>query len=233
MFPDKIQNIVNFTDAESVLLALENNQQSDSTIISLQLAMSSFLNEFPVNVTLQWIPSHCGLDGNERADTLAKRGAACEQFNRPVSQNTAKQIIKANIKEEWMNRWAMGKTGRAVFQQMPRPNPKDAINILGRQDQVMIFRLRTQHIVLNAHLNRIQPEIAPLCTLCDHPYETVKHFLFECQPLQDLRSYYLPPNPDFGNTLYSNTVQLKQTCRYCTMAFRRRALAQMATGSVK
>ena len=99
---------------------------------------------------------------------------------------------------------------------MTRPNSDDPINSLRRQGQVIVFRLRSHHIFLNAHLNRIKPEHPPQCTLCNHPSETVKHFLFDCPPLQDLRKIYLPPNPDLDNTLYSNSTQLRQTCNYYT-----------------
>ena len=34
---------------------------------------------------LQWIPSHCGIEGNEKADKMAKMGARKEQENNPVS----------------------------------------------------------------------------------------------------------------------------------------------------
>ena len=44
-----------------------------------------------------------------------------------------------------------------------------------------------QHVLLNFHLNRIQPKIPPSCPLCQNPYETVKNFLFDCPPLADLR----------------------------------------------
>ena len=142
-------------------------------------------------------------------------------------------MIRSNSKIEWMTRWAQGNTGRAVFTHMTSPNTNDPVNSLKRQEQVIIFRLRARHVQLNAHLNRIQPEFAPLCTLCDHPYETVKHFLLDCQPLKDLREQHLPPIPDLGNTLYTHKTQLQQTCTYYTMAFRRRAQAQMTAGSRK
>jgi len=52
------------------------------------------------------------IKGNERADTLAKKGASQEQPERPVSHITCKQIIKANSKTEWVNSWSMCSTGR-------------------------------------------------------------------------------------------------------------------------
>ena len=135
-------------------------------------------------------------------------------------------MIKHNCREEWLNEWAMGQTGRTVFAHMTAPNLKDSLDSLEGRDQVTIFRLRTHHAPINAHLNRIQPMIPPNCLLCNAPYETTKHFLFECPALKDLRDEHLPPNPDLGNTLYSSTQQLKKTCIFY-------AKAQKAADSVK
>ena len=132
-----------------------------------------------------------------------------------------------------MNTWAMGNTGRIVFKNMTTPNKKDAINRLERRNQTIIFRLRTQHIPLNSHLNRFNPEREPICQLCPHPYETVNHFLFECPNLEDIRTSLLPPSPNINNTLYADASQLNQTSKFFVMASSRRAQAQMAAGSEK
>ena len=121
-----------------------------------------------------------------------------------------------------MNRWAMGKTGRNLFQHMTTPQQQDAINHLNRKEQVTIFRLRTQHIQLNMHLNRINPQHAPVCPLCDYQFETVSHHLFECTELRDIRATFLPPRPNTDNTLYGTLQQLKSTCKYHYMALGRR-----------
>ena len=224
-------DIVIFSDSKSVLQAIDSDKQTTRSIRDLRLAISNFIDEFSVNVTLQWIPSHCDIPGNESADRLAKEGASQEQPNLPVSLNTCKQIIKSNTKIEWLNTWAQSNKGRAIFPYMTRPNTDDPINSLGRKEQVTIFRLRSQHIQLNMHLNRIKPEHPPACELCPHPYETVKHFLFECPTLEDIRKTYLPPSPDLENTLYTNVGQLRNTCKYFNMANSRRANAQMTAGS--
>ena len=56
--------------------------------------------------------------------------------------------------------------------------------------------------------------------------ETVAHHLFVCQQLDDLRTEYLPQNPDIANTLYTNPEQLRNTHKYFVMASGRRARAQ-------
>ena len=103
---------------------------------------------------------------------------------------------------------------------LPTPNPKDPINSLARRDQCNIFRLRTGHINLNFHRNRIDPLFAPMCRHCMHPYETVEHFLIYCDRLVELRKRLLPPNPTIENCLYSNSLQLKKTSQFYLEASR-------------
>ena len=226
--------VVIFTDSESVLLALENHSFEDKCIEELANKLDVFiLQSFCKDIVLQWIPSHCELPGNESADNLAKMGASKNQPNLPVSQRTCKQQLKETCKKEWLRDWTQCDKGRNFYKYYPKPNSKDPINSLERRDQVTIFRLRTGHVPLNKHLNRINPEHHPACNLCLHPFETVEHFLFQCQGLQHLRDFYLPTDPDPANTLYASSEQLKRTSTFFTMANGRRAQAQVAAGSEK
>ena len=45
-------------------------------------------------VALQWIPAHCGIPGNERADELAKQGARDAQPRSVLSFSERKTIAK-------------------------------------------------------------------------------------------------------------------------------------------
>ena len=44
-------------------------------------------------------------------------------------------MIKSNLKEEWMNDWATGMTGRRVYDHMTKPVRNDPIDKLKRADQ--------------------------------------------------------------------------------------------------
>ena len=225
--PNKIERCVIFTDSQSCLEALNNQNYKSKAIRDLALTISSFLEDFgSSHFVMQWIPSHCDIPGNERADVLAKRGAAKEQPNILVSQTTAKQMIKSNSKTEWKNSWTQSEKGRVMFTYMPKPNIKDPINSLKRKDQVIIFRLRSTHIQLNAHLSRITKDHPPACTLCGYREETVNHFLFDCQPLQTIRNEFLPQNPGLENSIYSDREQLLKTSRFFQKAMQQRARAQ-------
>ena len=102
-FKDKTKakkDIVVFSDAKSVLQALESGKFDNSTIRELMKTTDCLITEHGVKLTLQWIPGHVNIQGNERADTLAKRGASCPQPDVPTSIENTKQTIRANRKEE-------------------------------------------------------------------------------------------------------------------------------------
>ena len=130
------------------------------------------------------------------------------------------------MQEEWLNSWANGTTGRIVYQHMNGPRPKDAINGLSRREQSVIFQLRTGHVPLNSYLSSIKPQHPSACPLCQEPQETVKHFLFECRALSDLRERLLPKPHNVHNVLYSTTSDLRQTFTFFNKASGRRAEAQ-------
>ena len=208
-------NAVIFTDSKSTLEALENPYENpNSDIDLLALSIHNLLNSFDIQLTLQWIPGHSDLQGNDRADKLAKEGARKDQSDKPSSYNTVRRILRNNIKEEWLNRWGNGDTGRVMYKEMSGPNPKDKINSLTRQNQSAIFQLRTGHSKLNFHLNRIDPCRPPHCRNCIWPYETTQHVLFECVGLKKDREKLLPHRPSIGNTLYGSTSQLEKTALF-------------------
>ena len=224
-FPARKQNIVIFTDSKSALDGLDNDPTNNEEFRKILLETHELIETYGVEITMQWIPGHSDIPGNDIADTLAKTGSRQEQPSTKTTYETVKQIIRSNFKEEWLNEWAMGTTGRVLFQHMTTPNINDNLDKLSRKDQATIFRLRTQHIPLNSHLNRIGAIAEKACPLCNHADETVEHHLFSCTKLNDLRKELLPPQPDTQNTLFGTINQLKNTCIFHYMSLSRRARA--------
>ena len=160
-------HIVIFTDSKSALQAIENLELNTMMISHFLLKQSITLCPHDILVTLQWIPGHTQIKGNEYADKLAKEGARKDQSDKPCDNSTVKIIIKNNFKETWLTNWATGQTGGFMYQEMTKPNPHDPINTFCRKYQSIIFQLRTGHTKFNAHLNRINPQVAPVCRGCD------------------------------------------------------------------
>ena len=139
------KDIVIFTDSFSTLKALENSDTSTQSIDNLALVIDQLLTSYDIKLTLQWIPGHCDLQGNEIADSLAKEGARKEQPDNPCSFSTLRRIMKGKSREAWLNRWRDGDTGRVMFNEIQEPNPKDDINSLSRKHQCAIFQLLVTH----------------------------------------------------------------------------------------
>ena len=112
-------------------------------------------------VVLRWILANCGIPGNEIADKLAKEGASLEQDDRKTTYQEAKTIIKRNSKKNWLD------SHRDY-------NKKDPYHHLSREDQVIIFRLRTGHNKLHFHRKRLNLCPSDAC-LCGHTPITAKH----------------------------------------------------------
>ena len=145
-------------------------------------------NQNDVETSIQWIPGHCDIPGNDRADTLARQETSKTQHDEQVSYATSKQIVQTKSWKIWHDRWARGNTGRIYYQHQQTPNQTDPINQLHRAHQTAVFRLRTHHAPLNAHLNRIKKEHPAKCVYCLDSDETVEHFLFYCPLYANIRS---------------------------------------------
>ncbi|XP_073991809.1 uncharacterized protein [Rhodnius prolixus] len=133
-------------------------------------------------ICLQWIPSHCGIQGNEEADRLAKTGSLKDPA--PLDYATTKRLLRHKFNSEAIEsfeRQAEGKKWRVLLEQGGR-----IPHNLPRNELVACFRLATGHDYLQAHLARIGVVNSPTCVLCGVGSMTGSH-LDECQALLDIQ----------------------------------------------
>ena len=89
--------MVIFTDALFGLRKLKNPRQKD-----LNEALNALVDlATQTNLTLQWIPAHCGAQGNEQADQLARERGQMDQEDRYTSYTDEKTIIKTFFEKKW------------------------------------------------------------------------------------------------------------------------------------
>ena len=93
----RCKDIVFFTDSMSTLHSLQSGSVDPAL---LELQQSLFTLSRKGSVTLQWIPAHVGLPGNERADQLAKVGSTLDQPNTQLTYLETKSLLRTVLKNE-------------------------------------------------------------------------------------------------------------------------------------
>lgn len=150
-----------------------------------------------------WTPGHVGLEGNEYVDEGAKWAAAGtssaphrlpKEFRKtlPRSAAAAKQAFRTRMEEAAKETWATSpRYQKIAMRDLRAGRPArffhKAAAGLSRRQHSMIVHLRTGHIGLNAHLNRIGKAASAECPHCPGQEETVSHFLLECQAHREPR----------------------------------------------
>ena len=122
----KPQKTVILTDSRAALQPLTSNTP-DQPIQQLLKDLQLLPHE--CTVVQQWIPAHCGIPGNERADRLAKSGSKQLQLRSTSTYQEAKTLLRNSRKCQWK---------RASGDYNPSTDP---INRLSRHEQTTIFRL--------------------------------------------------------------------------------------------
>ena len=162
-------------------MALENHHhRSYSTITNQILNVANILKESTANLTIQWVPSHVGLTGNEKADSLAKEAhnlvSETEAALDPKEMNNR---LKSTCLERYQQQYDIIKedlhigTIKKKFIKWPWASSKC------RRMETALARLRIGHSRLNAHLHRFGLTDDPNCSFCLTP-ATTKHLLEEC-----------------------------------------------------
>ena len=190
--------VVIFSDALSVLQALPDPKNKDLDNLATELEA---LQRSTEKTILQWIPSHCNIPGNEKADRLAKEGGKKEQQDQSITYTEAKTIIKEKQKRKWL-------------QQHPDHNPRDSFYQLSREEQVIIMRLRTGHCRLRHHLfTKFNIGDSPVCP-CGTADMTVEHLLQHCPTHQNLRADTWPAQTPIREKIFGPVEDLRRTAAY-------------------
>ena len=186
ILPLNSSNIHLFTDSKSAVQKLKRSNTSNALIHDIHELLDHISNHGNHQILLQWIPSHCGIEGNERVDKIAKKATTLSQETCPIDFDTAKACIKQHIKEDWNQR-----------KKRKHPNTTyvdwQLENDLSAREKVLLSRIRTgghspefawyRHFLTQ---NDIEPEM-PVCTHCKMADETADHMLAECPAFAEER----------------------------------------------
>ena len=186
------QTITFFSDSQASLAALNkmtvNSDTVNKCIDSLNLLGTNN------KVHLRWVKAHVGIQGNEVADFLAKRGTSLgDGPSNEILPAHAKQKfeIKSYFNKKWSEAWNAYKEARQTKIWFPIPDIKKSQQLLNmkRTNLSRLVQFFTGHNNLKRHRN-IQNGVndPESCRLCQEDEESSYHVIAECPAMQYFRS---------------------------------------------
>ena len=172
-------------DSRAAIMALMNPSIKSRTVSRAVEALNT-LADRTKSVTIVWVPAHKGHIGNERADVLAKAGAASNDpeiftpIEKPVS--AFKQELRTKIYETWTKEWTQDNEAHHAKGFYCGPDARKAKYVykLARLELGRFARIVTGHNNLNYFQSRIGLSRESRCRWCLRGNETILHFINEC-----------------------------------------------------
>ena len=158
------------TDSLSLVQFINSGTPSSDTWLC---DISALLINSSIHLTFQWLPSHCGITENDRADELAAQGSLNSQFDIPITISSAKSLAKRQINFTPSHDRTLRVLGPSF-----RPGAECDWDHHKRKQYV---QLRSGHTpLLNHYLNKLDPTKSAFCRKCGADSETIDHIVNVC-----------------------------------------------------
>lgn len=144
-------------------------------------------------LTLIWCPAHSNIEGNDRADALARVGTQQMAFGPepffPITEKRCRTICKLWLQEKMIARWRNTDKCSHTKHFIISPEVKLTNQLLTFSKLKLSFTIGmlTGHIRLNEYLKRIGVRDDPDCDYCGRDSESAIHFLCNCPQLSQIR----------------------------------------------
>ena len=209
-----------FTDSQAALKAISGESVMARTVLNCRETIS-ILERNNNTIKILWVPGHSNVEGNERADELAKLGAERPMMGAepalPIPRCTVKRAIWENSKKRHEQRWRECNTGRFTKSLVPSPNARltTALLALKRREVRLLCRVLCCQNDLKSHLYRIGRAPDPLCRFCMEEEETTVHVIEKCPILVPKRQRILG-SPDISLRELIEDVDIKSILKFIT-----------------
>lgn len=186
------KSIIICSDSQAALKSL------DKFLVNSRLVneCKSLLNSLGAHnrVKLLWVPGHFGVEGNEKADFLARKGSSLELIGPEPALGISKSCVisrlSSNISIHHWKRWVDSSTCRQTkeFSMNLDKKRQHYLLSLNKSSIKIITALITGHCGLNYHLSKIGIAANSICDACLEDDETAIHFLCECPAFAWIRN---------------------------------------------
>jgi ribonuclease HI len=115
------------------------------------------LKTLDIHTHIHWVPGHVEVQGNKKADQLAKKEAEHKRKERHAytSITYMKNQIREKAMETWRKRWPSMKTGRSYDRKPSRNMHPVMPHHQLRKPTSTIIQLRTGHGYTRSYLSRL------------------------------------------------------------------------------
>jgi ribonuclease HI len=191
-----LHHIAIFSDCASALQAITDYTPKPAQYLSILFTQKAlaFLNNPANRISLHWTPSHCGIEGNERADELAK---IATRPNRPIvfpapSIAFHKAYSKHYMAEEWNKEWKTTREKLHLFRPAathpPSLRPSLMFRSLSNKKEVFgrMTQMMTGHGYIGEYYKRFHIDDDTQCNT-DKCLQTRQHIIAECSKFRQHR----------------------------------------------
>lgn len=163
-----------YSDSKSSLTALRQISSSKSYIAH---NIYKCLKQLPDNkIILEWVPSHRGIFGNEKADMLANISLTQQQrCSAILAQEDAINLISTSIRKQWHIAWTQSQSKLLKFKPNILPLQTSSFS---RADDVRVTRLRLECSRLT-HGHLFNKTARAQCSLCNVAISH-QHVIIDC-----------------------------------------------------
>ena len=174
----RVPNIVICSDSKSALQSIVTPPFSHHLQVNICNVYNDLYNAgFRVNFL--WVPSHCGIEGNEAADYYAKQSLELEAITDiPQNFDSIKSAIRQTVMSHWQSVWQADTSTTQLRSIKAVVRPWHSSIRKNRREEKILCRLRIGHtFITHAHIFSQSPR--PRCDDCDE-IVTVPHLLLHC-----------------------------------------------------
>ena len=194
-----LNNVVIYSDSRSAIEAIKSYINKHSIVLQIRTKLHEMKNK-RITITLCWIPSHVGIQGNEDADKAAKEAIGIPNILSILPIEDWLTTINATIKNNWQNEWSNSFNNNKLKSIKATTKPWQSSSQKNRRQEVVLTRLRIGHSnITHGHLMCTPHNPPPECDTC-RVQVTIKHILAECTKYNFLRQI-LFKNPSLEGIL--------------------------------
>ena len=183
-------------DSQAAIARLRHTQPGPGQALVVQAhAIAKKLHAQGHQPTVQWVPGHAGVEGNERADQVAKQaankppGRGPREISLAFTCRARTEAITAQ-KQRWLAKELSKRSQQGQRTYRPQKNWRlnSAAAVAPKHLASRYFQLKSGHAAVGAYLHQIQAQEDATCRDCGLSRETIHHLLFECRKWRHQRN---------------------------------------------